>query len=360
MICPECEALPTLFHGDNDFYLRAATHHTLGKLMDLARNQGLAAEPMDDPFCFQARAGQAELIDYLYAAATHLSREEQAQSRALALRAGQSPSMSDLLAARPLLQFIAYGRGQELVQLLEQDRHFSLLQPIFTADGRVYGQEALLRGRNGEGGVIPPAALFDMAADAGLLFALDLKARHSAINTMARRPRDGARLFVNFNPSSIYDPTYCLRSTREMVQQVGLTPADIVFEVTETARAHDEDHLRAILDYYREAGFQVALDDIGAGFSGLNLLQLLKPDFMKIDMALIRDIDSDPYKQIIVQHLIGIAHDSGAMVVAEGIETEAERAWVTDAGADLLQGYLLGRPVAVEQASAVMDGRIGQ
>lgn len=347
MNCPECEALPTLFYGENQFYLRAATRHTLGKLVDLAQSRSLDMGAMDDPFCLQARAGQGELIDFLVAAGALLSREEQAQSRALVLPADQPPTMTDLLAARPLLQFIAYGRGQGLVQLLAQDRYFSLLQPIFTADGRVYGEEALLRGRDEDGTIIPPADLFGMAADAGLLFALDLKARHSAIETMARRPRDGARLFVNFNPSSIYDPAYCLRSTRDMVQRVGLTPADIVFEVTETARAHDEDHLRAILDYYREAGFQVALDDIGAGFSGLNLLQLLKPDFMKIDMALIRGIDSDPYKQIIVQHLIGIAHDSGAMVVAEGIETEAERAWVVTAGADLLQGYLLGRPVAV-------------
>ncbi|MFV3127373.1 EAL domain-containing protein [Niveispirillum sp. KHB5.9] len=347
MMCSECEALPSLGHPDNILMVRLPTRHTRDKLLALARAQDVAMEPMDDPLCLHLRLSQTELARMMLGASEVLSREEQLHGRSLLLPAGRHPETTDLLAAIPLRQLIAGIHGSWLVQLLEEERYFSVLQPIFHADGSVFGYEALLRGRTEAGAMLSPGPLFSVAEEAGMLFALDQKARRSAIATMARRPRDGARLFVNFNPAAIYDPSYCLQSTQELVRHLGLSPADIVFEVTETTKVHDHGHLRSILDYYRAAGFRVALDDIGAGFSGLNLLQALHPDFMKIDMALIRGIDGDAYKQSIVRHLIGIARDGGAVVIGEGVETEAERDWLVAAGIDLMQGFLLGRPEPV-------------
>ena len=347
MTCHECETLPFVTFTDNLLIIRLPTRHSATKLLGVVRTLGVAPSRMDDPLCHRFHLPDATLLDLMLALSETLTGEELTHARCVILPANQEPGISELLAAVSLRQMIASIRGRWLNLLLQEDRYFSMLQPIYAADGAPFGYEALFRGRSEEGGILAPHALFSVAEEAGLLFALDLKARQSAISTMARRPKDNAHLFVNFNPSSIYDPDFCLRTTRDLVSRVGLTPENIVFEVTETTRAHDENHLRAILDYYRAAGFQVALDDIGAGFSGLNLLQLLQPDFMKIDMALIRDIDSDAYKQSIVRHLIGIAHDCGAKVVAEGIETGAELDWVRDAGADLVQGYLLGRPAAV-------------
>lgn len=347
MTCPECETLPFTIFPQNLLLIRLPTGHSVSKMLTMIQALGLDTGRMEDPLCYRFHLSETALIELMVALSDGLTGEELTHSRCVILPVDREPGISDLLAATTLRQAIANIRGQWLTRLLQEDRYFSMLQPIYGADGAPFGYEALFRGRSEEGNILAPHALFGMAEEAGLLFALDLKARQSAINTMARRSQDGAHLFVNFNPSSIYDPDYCLRTTRDLVRRVGLTPENVVFEVTETTRAHDENHLRAILDYYRAAGFQVALDDIGAGFSGLNLLQLLQPDFMKIDMALIRDVDTDGYKQSIVRHLIGIAHDCGAKVVAEGIETGGELAWVRDAGADLVQGYLLGRPMAV-------------
>jgi EAL domain-containing protein (putative c-di-GMP-specific phosphodiesterase class I) len=195
---------------------------------------------------------------------------------------------------------------------------------------------------------MPPGMVFPLAEQSDLLFSIDLVARRSAVEYAARGKPSG-KLFINFNPSSIYDPSYCLRSTAAAISEIGLKPQDIVFEVTETHQATDLNHLKGILAFYRSNGFGVALDDIGSGWSGLNLLEQLRPDYVKIDMELIRNIDRNSYKQNIVQHLINIAKGNRTKVVAEGIETQAEADTVSEMGADLLQGFLIAKPRAFSE-----------
>jgi EAL domain-containing protein (putative c-di-GMP-specific phosphodiesterase class I) len=146
--------------------------------------------------------------------------------------------------------------------------------------------------------------------------------------------------------TAICDPSYCLRITVSACENAGLQPSSIVFEVTETDLVTDVRHLRGILAFYRKAGFRVALDDLGAGYAGLNLLKDLEPDIIKIDRHLITDIDTDTFKQNIVEHLISLAHKQQIKVVAEGIETQGEYTKLKAMGADLLQGYYLARPQA--------------
>jgi len=131
-----------------------------------------------------------------------------------------------------------------------------------------------------------------------------------------------------------------------------MRPSDVVFELTETHRAHDKSHLKGILAFYRTAGFGIALDDVGAGWSGLNLLHELRPDYVKIDMELIRDVHEDPFKQTIVHHLLSIARAHSIGTIAEGIETQGEADWLTARDVDYLQGYLFGRPAPLEDAAA--------
>lgn len=346
MHCPECEKIKTLVHARNRLLLAPPTSHTRSKLLDIATRRRLTVVATDDPACLDIRLSRGEMDAFLTDANGGLSREETDHCRALLLEGDKAASLSDYLSTRTLRWLIAAVKGQWLVGMLEQDRLFSMLQPICRPDGSVFGYEALLRGREADGDIVSAGALLSVAAETQLLFTLDLAARREAVKAFAMRRAAGAKLFVNFNPSGIYDPAYCLRTTHTFVRDMGLTPSDIVFEVTETTEVKDQAHLRGILAFYRQSGFRVALDDIGAGFSGLNMLQELRPDYVKIDMALIRDIDRDHYKQSIVRHLIGIAADTGARIVAEGIETEAERAWVKAAGVDFMQGYLLGRPAA--------------
>jgi EAL domain-containing protein (putative c-di-GMP-specific phosphodiesterase class I) len=344
MHCPDCEKIKTLVHPVNRLLVAPPTDHTRRKLSEIATRRGLGLSPTDDPTCLDIRLLQADVAPFLTDANGVLSREETEHCRALLLEAGKTPALSDYMSTRTLRWLIAAVKGQWLIGMLEEERLFSMLQPICRPDGSVFGYEALLRGREEDGSLVSAGSLFSVAEETQLMFRLDLTARREAIKAFAKRRARGAKLFVNFNPSSIYDPAYCLRTTHSFVQDMGLVPSDLVFEVTETTEVKDKAHLRGILAFYRQAGFCVALDDIGAGFSGLNMLQELRPDFVKIDMALVREVDQDPYKQSIVRHLVGIARDTGARIVAEGIETEGELAWIRQAAVDLMQGYLLGRP----------------
>ncbi|MDK9717618.1 MAG: EAL domain-containing protein, partial [Trichlorobacter sp.] len=108
----------------------------------------------------------------------------------------------------------------------------------------------------------------------------------------------------------------------------------------------DLPHLRRILDFYREKGFRTALDDIGSGHTNLATLAALGADVIKVDMEIIRDVDHDPVKQSIFGALVGIAHENGIKVLAEGVETCEELAYVKQHGAQLAQGYLFAKPAA--------------
>jgi EAL domain-containing protein (putative c-di-GMP-specific phosphodiesterase class I) len=123
----------------------------------------------------------------------------------------------------------------------------------------------------------------------------------------------------------------------------GLDPARIVFEILETEQA-DEDLLKSILAVYRSAGFQVAIDDFGVGFSSVRLIEALRPDFLKLDMSLIRGIDRDPAKADVASGLLEMAHGLGIRTIIEGIETAGEWAWVRESRADLVQGFFFAAP----------------
>lgn len=342
MRCEECERIRSVLHADNRILLALPTAFTWRKAADAA---GLPAEaPLPEDRSLDLRLDRAAATALATALARALSATELAEGRAVVLPADRPPAVGDLLAAMSLKSFVSTVTGLWLADMIEGDRLVSALQPIVTRDGAVYAHEALLRGRRPDGSLASAGEIFGVAVDTQLLFTVDLAARKSALETVARAKGPDARVFVNFNPSSIYDPAFCLRETVSFIGDLGLSPANIVFEVVESDEIRDSGHLRRILEYYRAAGFRIALDDIGAGFSGLGMLQELRPDVVKIDMGLIRGVDLDPYRQSIIAHVVGIAHDTGAMCVAEGVETEGERAWLTQAGVDLLQGYLIGRP----------------
>lgn len=173
------------------------------------------------------------------------------------------------------------------------------------------------------------------------MFPLDRAARLRAIRGAVEAGLTG-RIFINFNPTSVYDPAFCLRTTVAAIDRAGIEPGRVVFEIVESDESHPD--LPRITRYYRDAGFGVALDDLGAGFGSLNLLTELKPDFVKLDMQLTRGVDLDPYKGAILLKPIEMAHKLGIETVAEGIETEAEYTWVRDHGVDYVQGYLIARP----------------
>lgn len=215
-------------------------------------------------------------------------------------------------------------------------------QPIVSVSDRwVYAYEALVRGRDGAGAL----AVLSHVDDSNR-YAFDQLCRVTAIEQAAclGLADAGALLSINFLPNAVYRPEVCISTTLAAAQRVGFPIRNIVFEFTESEQTLDTAHVKSIIRAYDEMGFLTAIDDFGAGFSGLNLLADFQPDIIKLDMGLIRAIDRDRVRRTIVGSMIQAARDLEIRVVAEGIETADEFAALRDLGVDLMQGYFFAKP----------------
>jgi len=215
-------------------------------------------------------------------------------------------------------------------------------QPIVDIRGKtIFAFEALVRGPAGEGAA---SVLSQVTADN--LYAFDQSCRVKAIETAAQLglAKTGAALSINFIPGAVYRPETCIRATLAAAGRVGFPRDQLIFEVTEGEKVVDRAHLRGILEEYRRHNFRSAIDDFGAGYAGLNLLAEFQPDIIKIDLELIRDIDTKPVGQKIVSAMVGLCRDLAIKIIAEGIETRAELETLRAMGIDLFQGYLFARP----------------
>ncbi len=359
-LCNRCESLPSAIETGGDLHCWFPTAHVTHKMRAVFAGLGLvvAQTSADGVMC----TIPAPLFDRVMAAfREHLSEIERADTRTLLTSAGCAPVADDLARVETLSRLMARAASNWLISLLQEERLTSFFQPIVLASSltTIYGHEALARGRSSEGGeIISPRVLFETARESGLLFQLDLAARRSAIATAGAHGLQG-KLFVNFAPTAIYDPASCLRSTVAAVDQTSIARSDVVFEIVETERAHDPKHLRNILDFYRGAGFRVALDDVGAGYSSLNLIHELRPDLLKLDMELIRNVDRDPYKARLVANLFDVAKALGIETLAEGVESEGELEWVVEHGADYVQGFLIGRPAPTPRQVGSAEVQVG-
>lgn len=212
-------------------------------------------------------------------------------------------------------------------------------QPIVDLGARsIYAHEALVRGPNGESAF----SVLSRVTDANR-YVFDQACRVEAIRGAAEL---GIKEFlsINFLPNAVYQPAACIRSTFDAAQRYQFPIERIIFEVTEGERVQDRPHLVNIFREYSRFGFRNAIDDFGAGYAGLNLLAEYQPDIVKIDMDLVRDIDTSKPKQAIVNGIVAICTALDVRVLAEGIETKAERDFLRDAGIELMQGYLFCKP----------------
>ncbi len=290
-----------------------------------------------------------------------LSGEERVEVRAMFEPAGRQATVADFFSARSVGTFLERTQQRWLSSMLADERLQMHFQPIVDAPApnTIYGFECLMRGvraadmpeQSGPGGNVPalvyPDELLSAAHDADLLFQLDLAARLAAIRAAAEHAISEA-VFINFSPAAIYDPAFCLRSTIAAVSKVGLRPEQIVFEVTETERVPSSTaHLLNILDHYRRAGFRVALDDVGSGYSSLVMLGDVRPDFVKLDKGLTMAVLDDPFRAVIAEKLIEVALRTGMKIVAEGIENAESANWFASRGVHYLQGYHFARPAAL-------------
>jgi len=231
----------------------------------------------------------------------------------------------------------------EFMSIINTKNISTMFQPIISLkNGEVLGYEALSRGPENSL-LYNPNLLFQRAKECDLLWDLELLCRQKAFERSWNKLND-KKLFINIDPNIIQDKKFKQGFTRELLSKYNLDCSHIVFEVTENTAIKDLKQLRKILDNYSEQGYNIALDDLGAGYSGLLLLAETHPHYIKIDMELIRDIDKHKFKQDLIRTLYEFCQNTRVDIIAEGIETKDELQTLINIGIQYGQGYFIQKP----------------
>ena len=232
---------------------------------------------------------------------------------------------------------------ERLLDVILRERVITAYQPIMDiATRQVLGFEALSRGPRGSG-LEAADALFGAAIDHHLVVELDRLCRRRALLSSGRIPTN-AKIFVNTLPATIRDPQFRGRALIEFLDLAQVSPDRIVIEITEKLVIDNYTLFREAMAYFTDLGISFAVDDVGAGYSGLESIARLKPTFLKIDIALVRDVHISLVNREMVKAIITMGRGIGAEVIAEGIQTDGEAEVLQEMGVDWGQGYLLARP----------------
>ncbi|MDO8908164.1 MAG: bifunctional diguanylate cyclase/phosphodiesterase [Pseudohongiella sp.] len=235
---------------------------------------------------------------------------------------------------------------EHLLTILRDGTVTTLFQPVVSAvEHKIVGYEALTRGPSNSS-LHSPLILFAAARHWGLLTELELLCRRTAVMAFCRLQLEGL-LFLNVSPESLLEQQHYPGRTLSIIRELGLPAERVVIELTEHSPIDNPGLLFSALHHYRDMGFSMALDDLGAGYSSLRLWTELQPEFVKIDRHFIDGIHLDPVKREFVGSILNMAKASRAHVIAEGIELPEELSVLMDMGVDWVQGYWLGRPQEV-------------
>ena len=222
----------------------------------------------------------------------------------------------------------------------------TVFQPIISLkDGSILGHEALSR-ITCESEIQNPERLFTIAEEYNRLWDLELLCRTTALEAAYKFmiPPYSKKLFINVNPNIMHYETFKKGFTKRFLKQYKIIPNNIIFEITERNVIEDMDGFKLTINHYKDQNYQIAIDDAGAGYSGLNLISEVTPNYIKLDMKLIRDVDSDRVKFAIVKGMVEFSKVSNVFLIAEGIETYEELKTLVNLGVQYGQGYLLQKP----------------
>ncbi|HBE80022.1 MAG TPA: hypothetical protein DDW65_19915 [Firmicutes bacterium] len=246
-------------------------------------------------------------------------------------------------------------QNHNIVEIIKQKSIITHFQPLISIKQKaLVGLEALSRGIDPESGeLIPPTLLFEMAEKKLLTVELDRLCRQKALENFKTLPEhQDLLLAINLKTSIVDQGVVGSNFLFNQVTELNLVPDNIMIEIVES-EVNDIQSLARFVGLYKNYGFLIALDDFGSGYSNLERISLIKPDILKIDHSLVSFLDQEHYKQEMFQSLVGLSHNLGALVVAEGIEREEEAILAHELGVDMLQGYYFAKP-------AVMAGDIKQ
>lgn len=237
-------------------------------------------------------------------------------------------------------------KQKQFLEILDKKKIHPVYQPIVSlSDGTIYGYEALAR-IDLIDCAFTTEEMFRIAEKLHCVWELESLCRKQSIKNAKEKPKD-AKLFVNVDPNVIHDGKFRSGVTAGYLKKYGINPDDIVFEITERSSIENPKTFKNSIEHYTSQNYKIAIDDFGSEFAGPNRLCLLKPDIIKIDMEIIRDIDKDIYKRSFVKSLSIFGKNTGTKILAEGIETSEELNALIDLGVDYGQGFYLGRPISV-------------
>lgn len=238
-----------------------------------------------------------------------------------------------------------------LGEALLDDRIICYMQPVLDKRGKVFGYEAFARMETADA-IIGGGKIIEASKYLNAEYMLDRYLHLQAIKTFISSDLDGF-LFINLIPGFIHRPEKYLEGLSEAAKFNGMLAKQIVLDFTHSETPRDISHLKAIFDYCRSRGYLLSLDDMSSVSIAQKILETVHPDFIKLDIDLIRNSSSIKEKRIISE-LVAIAHESSATIIAEGVETEATHQNLLAAGVDLFQGYFFSPPVAVSKLKSVI------
>ncbi len=266
--------------------------------------------------------------------------------------------VEDALASAGMrMQIRDRDQRERLLEIIQNREIWTAFQPIITLPGaEVVGWEGLSRGPRGSE-LESPLPLFGRAARHGVTEELERACRRQAFADWKLLGQEG-RLFINTVPATVRDTSFLGRGVLDYLGP-DLSPQEVTLEITERSVIENLNLYRQAMQEFTDLGFSFAIDDVGAGYSGLETVATLKPAYLKIDISLVREVHLKKVSQRVVKAILEMGEGLGATVVAEGVETREEADALTDIGVTWAQGYLFARPVDPYAASGAPTGDQG-
>lgn len=231
----------------------------------------------------------------------------------------------------------------DFFQIIEEKKIKSVFQPIVSLkSGEIIGYEALSRITMTHPS-INVEEMFDIAEKLGCLWKLEKICRRTAVKSAKNKPPK-AKLFINVDGNVILDSEFVSGFTKEYLHKHSLSTKDVVFEITERSDVENSELFKKVMIHYEKQGFEIAIDDLGSKYSGLNRINFLCPHYIKIDIALVKNIHESKSQRSLVSMLVRHCKEMNYTLIAEGIETRDELKCLCELGVDCGQGYYLGKP----------------
>lgn len=244
---------------------------------------------------------------------------------------------------------LSLARSYSLKNIIANEKMNTFFQPIFDMkSNETFGFEALNRPMSTKL-FKTPDFFYEFVGQTENVFLFECFCRNLSLARYYERlnvfPRNkDFTLFLNIHPNVLLDKNYHSGETLSLLKTFNIEPDQVVFELTERSAVTDFEEFARVLSHYRSQGYRIAVDDVGSGYNSLKTLIYLKPEFIKLDRSLIQNIDAHPAQQQLLKIILNYAIESGTKVIAEGIETKEEYAFIESVGVHYAQGYAIGRP----------------